>query len=129
MSEIDRMNHVDTSFLNCHDDEERLFLWTTMMPPLENYESMFCLICCCRLPQFYFTKNQRRMKRTRRACHHCEMNHRVKVAQINRILGGLSFFVSPRQCARCLDYHSKHEFTNSRWKRTGRERMCSNCTT
>eukprot|EP00978_Attheya_sp_CCMP212_P028645 scaffold99548_cov63-Attheya_sp.AAC.4 len=80
MSEVDRMNHVDTAFLNCRDDEE----WT------------------------------RRMKRTRRACRHCETNRQVKVAHINRILGGLRYFVSPRQCARCLDYRCKHEFTNGR---------------
>eukprot|EP00978_Attheya_sp_CCMP212_P008663 scaffold20382_cov67-Attheya_sp.AAC.3 len=106
MSEIDRMNHVDTAFLSCRDDEEQTVLWTTMVPSLVNYESVFCSICCCRLPQFYFTKNQHRMKRTRRACRHCETNCRVKVAQINWIIIGLSYFVIPQQCAMCLDYCS-----------------------
>eukprot|EP00978_Attheya_sp_CCMP212_P017301 scaffold46042_cov75-Attheya_sp.AAC.2 len=116
MSEIDWMNHVDTTFLNCRDDKERTVLWMTMLPSLMNYESMFSSICSCRLPQFYFTKSQCHMKRTRRACHHhCEMNRRVKIAQVNRILGGLSYFVGPRQCAVCMDYWSKHEFTNGRW--------------
>eukprot|EP00978_Attheya_sp_CCMP212_P043610 scaffold287424_cov35-Attheya_sp.AAC.2 len=70
MSEIDRMNHVDTALLNCRDDEERTVLWMTMVPLLVNYESVFCSICSCRLPQFYFTKSQHHMKRTRRACRH-----------------------------------------------------------
>eukprot|EP00978_Attheya_sp_CCMP212_P007577 scaffold17503_cov62-Attheya_sp.AAC.1 len=34
MSEIYRMNHVDTAFLNCRDDEERMVLWTMMAPLL-----------------------------------------------------------------------------------------------
>eukprot|EP00978_Attheya_sp_CCMP212_P043832 scaffold293043_cov71-Attheya_sp.AAC.3 len=130
MSEVDRMNHVDNAFPNCCDDEERTVLWRTMLPSLVNYASVFCSVCCCRLPEFYFTKDQRRMKRTRRACHHCETNCQVKVAQINWILGGLSYFVSPWQCARCLNYWYKHEFTtNGRWKRTGVDRMCRDCTT
>eukprot|EP00978_Attheya_sp_CCMP212_P001271 scaffold2630_cov72-Attheya_sp.AAC.1 len=129
MSEVDRMNHVDTAFINCRDDEEGTVLRMTMLPLLVNYVSVFCSVCCCRLPEFYFTKNQRRMKRTRRACRHCETNCQVKVAQINRILGGLSYFVSPRQCARCLDYRCKHEFTNGCWKHMGVDRMCHDCTT
>eukprot|EP00978_Attheya_sp_CCMP212_P013258 scaffold33355_cov36-Attheya_sp.AAC.7 len=104
LSGVDRMNHVDTAFLNCRDDEERTVLWTTMLPSLHH------------------------MKRTRRACRHCETNRQVKVAQIHRILGGLSYFVSPWQCARCLDYRCKHEFTNGHWNRTGVDCMCRDCT-
>eukprot|EP00978_Attheya_sp_CCMP212_P015879 scaffold41044_cov68-Attheya_sp.AAC.4 len=114
MSELDRMNHVDNTFLSCHDDEERTVLWSTMVPALVKYESVFCSVCCCRLPGFYFTKNQRRMKRTRRVCRRCEENRQEKIAQINRILGSLSYFLSPHQCARCLDYRCKHEFTSGR---------------
>eukprot|EP00978_Attheya_sp_CCMP212_P005900 scaffold13182_cov64-Attheya_sp.AAC.4 len=71
------------------------------------------------------------MKRSHWACRHCETNRKEKIAQINRILGSLSYFLSPRQCqcARCLDYRYKHEFTNGRWKRTGWERVCRGCTT
>eukprot|EP00978_Attheya_sp_CCMP212_P038774 scaffold195571_cov36-Attheya_sp.AAC.2 len=118
MSELDRMNHVDDAFLGCRDDEERTVLWSTMVPTLVKYEAVFCSVCCCWLPGFYFTKNQCQMKRTRRACRHCETNRKEKIAQINRILGSLSYFLSPRQCAICLDYRCKHEFTNGRWKRT-----------
>eukprot|EP00978_Attheya_sp_CCMP212_P037369 scaffold175527_cov64-Attheya_sp.AAC.6 len=128
MSKVDRMNHIDTAFLNCRDDKERTVLWTTMLPSLVNYVSVFCSVCCCRLPGFYFTKSQRHMKRTRQACCHCETNRQVKVAQVNRILGGLSYFVSPRQCARCLEYWCKHEFTNGHWKRTGVAHICRDCT-
>eukprot|EP00978_Attheya_sp_CCMP212_P021897 scaffold64378_cov66-Attheya_sp.AAC.4 len=100
-----------------------------MVPTLVKYEAVFCSVCCCRLPGFYFTKNQRQMKQMRRACRHCETNRKEKIAQINRILGSLSYFLSPRQCAICLDYRCKHEFTNGRWKRTGWERVCRGCTT
>eukprot|EP00978_Attheya_sp_CCMP212_P014428 scaffold36751_cov71-Attheya_sp.AAC.1 len=129
MSELDRMNHVDNAFLNCRDNKECTVIWTTMVPSLVQYESVFCFVCCCRLPGFYFMKSQRRMKRTRHACRHCEKNRQEKVAQINRILSSLSYFLSPCQCARCLDYRCKHEFTNGRWKRTGLECMCRGCTT
>eukprot|EP00978_Attheya_sp_CCMP212_P031632 scaffold120360_cov56-Attheya_sp.AAC.2 len=71
----------------------------------------------------------RQRKQTRRACRHCEANRKEKIAQINRILGSLNYFLSPRQCATCLDYRCKHEFKNGRWKRTGWERVCCGCTT
>eukprot|EP00978_Attheya_sp_CCMP212_P003886 scaffold8288_cov57-Attheya_sp.AAC.1 len=120
------MNHAYTAFLNCHNDKEQTALWMTMVPSLMNYESMFCSICSCQLPEFYFTKNQCHMKWTRQA-RHCETNRWVKIVQVNWILGGLSYFVGPRQCAVCMDYCSKHEFTNGCWKRMGRERMCRDC--
>eukprot|EP00978_Attheya_sp_CCMP212_P041029 scaffold230379_cov65-Attheya_sp.AAC.2 len=107
MSELDRMNYVDNAFLGCVDDEEGTVLWSTLVPDV----------------------GKRQMKRTRRACRHCEANWKEKIAQINRILGSLNYFLSPRQCATCLDYRCKHEFTNGRWKRTGWKRVCRGCTT
>eukprot|EP00978_Attheya_sp_CCMP212_P033296 scaffold133765_cov60-Attheya_sp.AAC.10 len=130
MSELDRMNYVDNAFLGCVDDEERTVLWSSLVPTLVKFESVFCSVCCCRLPGFYFTKKQRQRKRTRRACRHCEANQKEKIAQIDRIWGSLNYFLSSRQCATCLDYRCKHEFTNGRWKRTtGWESVCRGCTT
>jgi hypothetical protein len=103
MSEIDWTNHVDAAFFNCrHNDEEWTGLWMTIMPSLVNFESMFCSVCSCHLPEFYFTKSQPCMRRTRITCRHCETNCQVKIVQVNNwIMGGLNYFVGPQQCAVC----------------------------
>jgi hypothetical protein len=128
MGEEELMNHIDNAFIACQDTEERTELWTSMVPSLLQYSFVFCSICCCRLPNFYFTTSQRRMKRTRRACRHCEMNRNLKVSLVNRILGGKDYFQPQRECAGCHNNRSKYKFTNGQWRRNAGNRICVDCT-
>jgi hypothetical protein len=64
------------------------------------------------------------MKRTRRACRHCEMNHNLKVSLVNRIFGGKDYFQPQRECAGCHNTRSKYKFTNGQWRRNAGNRIC-----
>eukprot|EP00978_Attheya_sp_CCMP212_P012634 scaffold31588_cov56-Attheya_sp.AAC.1 len=67
MTDEERMNHIDNAFIACQNYDEQTTLWTSMVPSL---------------------LRQRKTKRTHRACRHCEMNRKIKISLISRILGG-----------------------------------------
>jgi hypothetical protein len=92
MHNQDIVNNIDASFLDCFTTEQRVSLWDRFLPWLATYMHLFCSICCCRLPEFYFTKSQRRRKRTERACVHCDRNRQLKISQVTQTLGAGRIF-------------------------------------
>jgi hypothetical protein len=131
MSDLELMNLIDNDFINCKTDQERTFLWTSMLPSLLLYDFVFCSICCCRLPEFYFSKTQRLLKRSRRACRHCSANREIKISMITRVLGKLGYFLAKRVCVFCNIFKSKRHFTKGKWnhpRRLGYGRFCIECT-
>jgi hypothetical protein len=101
MGEVKLMNHIDNAFMTCCNNGEQTDLWTSMVPSLLCYRFSFCSVCMSRLPYFYFSGSQRKTKRTRRACRHCEGNCNIKISLINRILGGADYFQAQRYCSVC----------------------------
>jgi hypothetical protein len=128
MTDEERMNHIDNAFIACQNDEERTTLWTSMVPSLLRYQFVFCSVCMCRLPNFYFSNSQRKTKRTRRACRHCERNRKIKIQLISRILGAADYFQSQRECSNCHTHKSKYQFTKGQWRRNDDVRLCCHCT-
>jgi hypothetical protein len=111
MEEIDRMRSIDKSFIQCTNHEERVALWTSIIPNLLMYQFVFCSVCCCRLPDFYFSTQQRHctISDTQRACRHCDHNRSLKFLQVGRIFDAL---IGTRLCLLCsteYDYHHYHE--------------------
>eukprot|EP00978_Attheya_sp_CCMP212_P039369 scaffold203980_cov40-Attheya_sp.AAC.2 len=96
MSDSDIVTLIDEGFLDCFTTEQRVSLWNHFLPLILRYQMTFCSLCCCRLPEFYFTKSQRRCKRTERACAHCDRNRQIKIGQVTQILGAAGYFVQPR---------------------------------
>eukprot|EP00978_Attheya_sp_CCMP212_P026845 scaffold89031_cov35-Attheya_sp.AAC.1 len=78
---------IDDGFLDCSSTEQRSALWNHTLPLILPYPNLLCSVCCCRLPEFYFTKTQRHRKRTQRACVHCDRNRQITIGQITKTLG------------------------------------------
>eukprot|EP00978_Attheya_sp_CCMP212_P045673 scaffold355797_cov71-Attheya_sp.AAC.2 len=110
MEDLDRMKTIDNSFIDCYTDEDRILLWTSMVPFLLMYEILFCSVCCCRVPYFYFSMDQRHTKDTLRACRHCNRNRMVKFSAIHLMLGVFGYFSGTRRCMMRSIHYSKWHF-------------------
>eukprot|EP00978_Attheya_sp_CCMP212_P012463 scaffold31098_cov47-Attheya_sp.AAC.1 len=121
-------SRIDEGFLDCSTTEQRFALWNHTLPFILPKLNMLCSVCCCRLPAFYFTQNQRRSKRTQRTCVHCNRNRQIKIGQITQTLGAAGYFVTPRECMTCHDILPKYCFSKGRWSGTANSRVCRSCT-
>jgi hypothetical protein len=128
MRDNDIVELIDGGFLDCFTTAQRVSLWNHFLPLILRYQMTFCSLCCCRLPEFYFTKSQRRRKRTERACVHCDRNRQIKIGQVTQILGAAGYFVSPRECVACNQFLPKYRFTRGRWRSNDNDRTCLDCT-
>ena len=128
MRDNDIVELIDGGFRDCFTTAQRVSLWNHFLPLILRYQMTFCSLCCCRLPEFYFTKSQRRRKRTERACVHCDRNRQIKIGQVTQILGAAGYFVSPRECVACNQFLPKYRFTRGRWRSNDNDRTCLDCT-
>eukprot|EP00978_Attheya_sp_CCMP212_P013929 scaffold35218_cov47-Attheya_sp.AAC.1 len=119
---------IDDGFLDCFSTEQRSDLWNHTLPLILPYDNTVCSVCCCCLPEFYFTKTQRHHKRTQHACVHCDRNRQIKIGQITKTLGAAGYFVTPRECVTCHNSLPKYRFTQGRWSGADTSRVCRACT-
>jgi hypothetical protein len=115
------MRSIDESFIQCNNDEERVILWKSLIPHLLMYDLVFCSVCGCRLPEFYFSSTQHDVPDTQRACRHCDMNRSIKLSAVSWTLG------TPRRCTICSTNLSEHYFSTDNWKTSGLGRICLSC--